>query len=142
MVRKGDFDSDGILDLAVTGSSRSDNLHILIGNDSDGLGNGTFHLYETFSFGRGSIGLCTDDLNRDGINDVTAASESFIRVMLTNAPDNSLDLFGTTIDITPDVYCGGLDIVTGDFDDNGLVDLAVLSYCEYVNIILARDAEE
>ncbi|MGH8095240.1 MAG: FG-GAP repeat domain-containing protein [Chthoniobacterales bacterium] len=114
----GDFNGDGIPDLAVTGSGY---LQILLGN-----GVGGFTLVNTYYFGGGIEGVATADFNHDGHVDIALAEGSGF----TNEVDIFLgDGFGgfTVSTIVPinDVADG---LVAVDLDGDGNADLATADY--------------
>jgi hypothetical protein len=112
-----DFNSDGSQDLA-TANLSSHNLSIMYG--------GNFQSPVPVSAGgNGPIALLAADLNKDGKPDLAVAlgSEKKISVLLNDGaggfPDPPLPLF--------DVGEGPNSIVSGDWDGDGNVDLAVVN---------------
>jgi FG-GAP-like repeat len=111
----GDFNKDGILDLAITGSGAT--LNILLGS-----GNGTFLLKATYT---GGTGIVVEDFNHDGNLDIalTGAGTSFpsqdsIQLMLGNGDGTFL---------TPVPYGTGPSptaLLAADFNGDGVLDLA------------------
>ena len=63
----GDFNADGLLDLA-TVNSKSDDVSVLIGN-----GNGTFQSAVSLGIGNIPMSLATADMNGDAIPDLVVA---------------------------------------------------------------------
>lgn len=141
----GHFNDDGFLDLAVlhfgsnTGLTSSNTVSIFLGN-----GAGGFTLTQALplpSDGRG-VSLVTLDFDRDDRLDLAAATFG------VPAADNKVfvlrnDGTGTfSVDTTFDVPTFQLSaIAAGDFDGDGLPDLAVASYCDgKVKILLRPDA--
>ncbi len=123
----GDFNEDGIADLAVTNNNAASNsVSVLIGQGAGGHGDGTFAAKVDYSVGNNAIGIASGDFNEDGITDL----------VVVNAGSTSLSLLlgsggggvgnGTFAAATPIPYSlGGRDIVVADFSGNGVADLAV-----------------
>ena len=72
-IATGDFNSDGIADLAVT-EFCFDGVSVLLGKGSHGVGDGTFAAALKYSAGQTSIRLATGDFNSDGITDLATAN--------------------------------------------------------------------
>jgi FG-GAP-like repeat len=118
-IATGDFNADGSLDLAVPGGSA---ILIYLGN-----GDGTFTAAPTLTIpGAAFWGVVVGDFNRDGKTDlvVTDPDSNAIRTLLGNGDG--------TFTQTQVVFVGsGTDenqqLVMGDFDGNGTLDVAVLT---------------
>jgi hypothetical protein len=116
----GDFNGDGIPDLATAngGTGGSHDVSVLLGR-----GDGTFQDQERLPAGQAPLALVTGDFNGDGLPDLAVA----------NAGSSDLSLFFGRGDGSfrgevrvPDGT--GLDpeaLVTGDFNGDGVLDLAV-----------------
>ncbi len=121
---KGDFNSDGKMDFVVphTPNVTTNNLTVFLGN-----GNGTFVQQPFLSSGAMSpSSVAAGDFNGDGKLDlaVANATSSSISIMLGTGNGNF------TPAITPFFPAGGTQtvfITTGDFNGNGLLDLAVVN---------------
>ncbi len=78
----GDFNGDGILDLAV-GNIGSGTVSILLGN-----GDGTFQSQQTYSTGTSTFGIAVGDVNGDGKLDLVVGNDGYtsnsIAVLLGN----------------------------------------------------------
>jgi len=111
----GDFNGDGIPDLAV--ANRSNNTVQIF----SGVGDGTFHALASYAVGNGLTALAASDLNSDGKLDLIAVnkSDSTVSVLLGNGE-------GT---FTPqETYATGsapVAVAAGDFNGDGKVDLVV-----------------
>ena len=117
----GDFNADGMQDLAV--ASSAGNVTILLGN---GLGGFTAATGSPFAAGAGSDSLVAGDFNGDGIQDLAVANYSAnnVTVLLGNgsgafaaAPGSPFSL-GTNPD----------SVVAGDFNADGVLDLLAANY--------------
>ena len=116
----GDFNGDGIADLAV-GNEADGTVTVLLGK-----GDGTFTTKSTLSLNIPAglyvdIPIAVGDFNRDGIQDLA----------ISNVFDNTLTVWlgngdGTfTTKSTPAVGSGPISIAVGDFNGDGIPDLAV-----------------
>jgi hypothetical protein len=118
-VAVGDFNSDGIPDLAVgdlgDGNGNGQGVSVLLGN-----GDGTFQAARNFAAGYSPGSVAVGDFNSDGIRDLGVAGAGGVRVLLGNG-DGSFQ--------TPNVsYVAGSDpssVAVGDFNGDGSADLAV-----------------
>ena len=77
----GDFNHDGILDLAVTAETNSNNVVILLGN-----GDGTFYTKTAYTAGEGAISVVVADFNHDGNLDLAVANSlsTYLTILLGN----------------------------------------------------------
>jgi hypothetical protein len=118
----GDFNKDGILDLAAT-IYNGGFLAVLIGKGSGGVGTGTFAAPVYYPTSDGAFDVHAADLNKDGILDlVTCGNANGVTVHLGNGSGGIGD--GT---FAPGVNVGGgnlSDIEIGDFDGDGNLDIA------------------
>ena len=73
-VTTGDFNGDGITDLAAA-NNLYDNVSVLLGNGSGGTGNGTFAAHVTYAAGDGPYAVTTGDFNGDGITDLATSNK-------------------------------------------------------------------
>ena len=113
----GDFNHDGLLDVA-TVNSTSDDVSILLGN-----GNGTFQSAVSFGVGKIPMAIATKDLNDDNILDLVVATSGADRVIiLTGKGDGSFEQTGshssgkgtTFLDLYDVDGKDGIDIVTAN----------------------------
>jgi hypothetical protein len=116
----GDFNGDGILDLAATNEGDG-SVSILLGN-----GDGTFRLEPALAVGANPRHLVVGDFNGDGKLDLGVATETDVAILLGNgdgtfqAPINTSEPDGpfsiTAADFNQD---GKLDVALGTLDNNG-----------------------
>jgi hypothetical protein len=114
-VAVGDFNGDGILDLAVTNLDTG-LLNIWLGN-----GDGTFHVARSQSIGPYPQAVTVADFNGDGIPDLAVAagiSAGTVKVLLGNG-DGTFQAQSYAVGSNP------YFVVTGDFNHDGIPDLAV-----------------
>jgi hypothetical protein len=113
----GDFNGDGKMDLAVTNNG-SGTLTVLLGN-----GDGTFTATATNpETGDSPAGVVVGDFNGDGIPDLAVSNTRgpMISILLGNGDGT----FTTTAAVGPLGYISGGGLVLGDFNGNGIPDLA------------------
>jgi hypothetical protein len=111
-VAVGDFNGDGIPDLAVANGSA---VSVLLGN-----GDGTFQAQVSYAAGIGPIFVAAGDFNGDGKLDLAVATSGGVRVLLGNGDG--------TFQTTPISYVAGRTpqaVAVGDFNGDGAADLAV-----------------
>jgi hypothetical protein len=118
-VAVGDFNGDGIADLAVGGS----NVNVLLGN-----GDGTFTA-KAGAVSSATVGgfLAVGDFNGDGIADLAVANtiDNTVTILLGNG-----DGTFTTGAASPPATTPGA-IVVGDFSGSGISDLVVSDPCSW-----------
>jgi hypothetical protein len=113
----GDFNGDGIPDLAVANYALSGtpSVSVLLGN-----GNGTFQTARNFAAGSYPYSVAMGDFNGDGIPDLAVAGVGGVRVLLGNG-DGSFQTTGFS-------YLTGsypISVAVADFNGDGFPDLAV-----------------
>ena len=115
-VAVGDFNGDGIADLAVTNTT-DDTVGVLLGN-----GDGTFRQQVTYPTGATPIGIAVADFNGDGTADLAVtnnnANPSTVGVLLGNGDGTFQPQQTYTVGSTP------IGIVGADFNGDGVPDLA------------------
>ena len=123
-VTVGDFNGDGIPDLAV-GNLASNTVSVLLGN-----GDGTFQAAVTYSVGYGPASLAVADLNGDGKLDLAVANyaDNTVSVLLGNGDGT----FQAAVNFIAGSY--PVSIAVGNF--NGKPDLAVADAGGRVLILL------
>ncbi|MDH4163772.1 MAG: FG-GAP-like repeat-containing protein [Nitrospirota bacterium] len=130
-VTSNDFNGDGKADLAVANSG-SDNVSILFGN---GNGDGTFPGGPIVSVGTTPYAVATGDFNGDGYADLVVANfDSDDVSVLLNNNGAVPGMFHSAVS-----YPTGTEpysVVTGDFNGDGTIDLAVAnSFSNTVSVL-------
>jgi hypothetical protein len=132
-VAVGDFNGDGIPDLAVSNYGSYDHpggtVNILLG-----AGNGTFQAARSYAAGAGADFVVVGDFNGDGIPDLAVANfgsypdlQGTVSVLLGNG-DGTFQAAHS--------YAAGLgpkSVAVGDFNSDGYLDLAVAGTDDYGN---------
>ena len=115
-VAVGDFNRDGIQDVAVANQS-SNNVSILLGN-----GSGSFNGATNFGAGGSPVSVAVGDFNRDGIQDLVAGNpfSGNISILLGDGSGG----FSAPTSFGADAFPSF--VVVGDFNRDGKPDLAVL----------------
>jgi hypothetical protein len=113
-VAVGDFNRDGIADLAVT-NQLDDNVSVFLGT-----GNGNFQPAANYTTSAGPKGLTVGDFNQDGALDLAVATSAGVSILLNNgngtfqtAQTFALGQGGATV------------LATGDFNNAGVASIAV-----------------
>jgi hypothetical protein len=123
----GDYDEDGILDLAVAINS-APRIAVLRGNGAGGVGDGTFGAHQNYPLNQRSTGIAQDDFNSDGILDLVA-TENFggtVGVLLgggSGGVGNGTFLPAVHFAAGPEPF----DVDVFDYNKDGIQDLAVAS---------------
>ena len=123
----GDFNGDGIQDLAVAASG-ANALSILLGN-----GNGTFTAQASPPAGRQPFSLAAGDFNNDGKLDLAVGNlvDNTVEILLGNGDGTFTAAAPVTSSVSP------VSIAAGDFNQDGNLDLAVADDVEpEVSILL------
>jgi hypothetical protein len=122
----GDFNGDGIPDLAV--ASFSGAVSVLIGN-----GDGTFRGHVDYATGAGARGIVIGDFNGDGKLDLAIANQTSNTVSILFG--NGDGTFRGYVDYPAGT--GPFSLATGDFNGDGSLDLAVVNQsANQVSILL------
>jgi hypothetical protein len=119
-VASGDFNGDGILDIAVTDSANN-TVTVLLGN-----GSGLFISQGPMPTGLTPTAVAAADLNGDGKSDLVVAnfSSTTLNVFLGNG-DGTFTSAGSVPAASPSFGFGPVGVVAGDFDNDGKLDIAV-----------------
>jgi hypothetical protein len=127
-VAVGDFNRDGIPDLAV--ANFSDTVSVLLGK-----GDGTFGSAANYAVGSGPESVAVGDLNRDGIPDLVVANafSNTVSVLLGNGDGTFQSAISYAVGGTPD------SVAVGDFNRDGIPDLAVANFTtSTVSVLLGK----
>jgi len=129
-----DFDADGRLDLAIANTG-DNTVSILLGN-----GDGTFTAKPTLATGSGPYSLIAGDFNNDGKLDLAVTN-------FANGAPSTVSIFigngdGTfAAGVTYAVGSGPISVVTGDFNGDGKLDLAVANQNDHSISILIGNGD-
>jgi hypothetical protein len=122
----GDFNHDGILDLAAGTSGPF--VQVLIGHGSGGGGDGTFAApvaYDAGWGGAGAAGLVAADVDRDGILDLALVSTGGALAVLRGQGSGGIGDGTFVAAAGPAGLASGAGLVAGDWNQDGVPDLAV-----------------
>ena len=123
----GDFNADGIQDLAVT-NFNDNNISILLGT-----GTGSFGAATSFSVGSGARAIAVGDFNGDGKQDVAIANENSNNVSILLGTGTGS--FGAAANYAVGVRPRSVSV--GDFNGDGKQDLAIANLADNnVSILL------
>jgi hypothetical protein len=115
----GDFNRDGVPDLAIAAAgTNTNNIVILLGN-----GDGTFRHEVSYTVGVGPTSLVAADFNHDGNLDLAIANSlsDYVSILLGNG-DGTFRPGPQNPPVTPP----GTRIATGDFNGDGKPDLVTI----------------
>jgi phospholipase/lecithinase/hemolysin len=126
----GDFNGDGIPDLTVA-NYLDNTISVLPGN-----GDGTFRNQKTYATGVNPTSVATGDFNGDGKLDLAVASFDYKNAnVISVLPGNGDGTFQSPV--TYAIGHGPAFVATGDFNGDGIPDLAVASgYDDTVTLLL------
>lgn len=114
----GDFNRDGIADLAVTNGTTTGLVTILLGN-----GDGTFRAGPgPLQAGTSAVGLTVADLNNDGILDLAATNylNSGVNIFLGNGDGTFQSAVNYAVP-----FLSARSVLAADFNGDGIADLAI-----------------
>ncbi len=113
----GDFNSDGIPDLAVT-SVDQNLVTILLGN-----GDGTFTAAPNLNTSSTPQSVATGDFNQDGIADLAVVNANLVLIFQGRGDGTFTALASPSTGASP------ITVAVGDFNGDGISDLAVTNSC-------------
>ncbi len=139
----GDFNGDGTLDIATANYTDND-MTVMLGN-----GDGTFQAPVAYStnitssgYGSEPYSITAGDFNGDGIQDIAVGTLFQQGALFLGKGDGTFQSAGGLNAIGPSYYAYNDGIVSGDFDGDGLDDLAVsLSIDGITGILMAQHTE-
>jgi len=114
-VAVGDFNADGVPDLAVANRGSND-VSVLLGN-----GDGSFQAARSFAVGSYPYSVAVGDFNRDGVPDLAVANHDSnnVSVLLGNGDGSFQTARSLAVGASP------FSVAVGDFNADGVADLAV-----------------
>lgn len=122
-VRSADFDEDGIQDLAVANFGAG-TVSILLGNGTDGTGDGTFAAPVALIAGTNPSSLAFTDVDDDGILDLIVGLEGETRIALFRGNGSGGVGDGTFAPATfIEMVIGPRSVAVADLDEDGYEDL-------------------
>jgi FG-GAP-like repeat/FG-GAP repeat len=132
-VAVGDFNGDGVLDLAVANGGiypdYQGTFSVLLGN-----GDGTFQPAQTYPAGRGSVAVAVGDFNGDGLLDLAIAnhgSDTGYQGSVTLLLGNGDGTFQAALTI--DEGQGPTSLVVGDINGDGKLDIVTANFASYIH---------
>lgn len=134
----GDFNRDGVADLAVACQSGTDVLVTHLGNGASGRGDGTFaamHAWLTGGFVAGDV--LVSDMNSDGVQDLVVTLALANAVCFMQGVGNGTFYLAEVVGVGTRPW----GLVTGDFTGDGIVDYASLSYLEDGVTLIATNGD-
>ena len=128
-IAMGDFDRDGIVDLAVANGTGAHTLSVLRGKGAGGVGDGTFQAPVGYaSAGATPRAIATADLDEDGLLDLLVGVNGSLQIW-KGAAGGTFSLRGTVAaGTTPRA------IAVGDLDSDGILDVAVFGSGLHVKV--------
>jgi uncharacterized protein YfaP (DUF2135 family) len=132
-VAVGDFNGDGKADL-VTADSAHNAVSILLGN-----GDGTFGLPTQFAAGRSPNSVVIGDFNRDGNQDLAVTNISGTHGSVSILFGDGRGSFQPHVDYPAGIRC--TDVKIGDFNGDGIEDLAVVGGASYGPSVLLGNSD-
>src|SRR5216684_615045 len=122
-VAVGDFNRDGLPDLAVANASSQD-VSVLLGN-----GDGTFQTARNFATGPRPVSVVVGDFNGDGVEDLAVAYRGSVRPVVPGGVSVLLGSGDGSFQAAQIFAEGSLStsVAVGDFNGDEVLDLAVAS---------------
>src|SRR6266852_5282879 len=120
-VAVGDFNGDGLPDLAVA-NALSQDVSVLLGN-----GDGTFQVAQNFAAGFGPCSVAVGDFNRDGWQDLVVAYRGSVRTFVPGGVSVLLGNGDGSFQAALNFAVGSLStsVAVGEFNGDKVLDLAV-----------------
>jgi hypothetical protein len=132
-VAVGDFDGDGVPDMVVADSSAG-TVTVMLGN-----GDGSFTTKSTPQVGEAPWYVAVGDFNGDGILDLAVVNAAGVSPGSVSILLGKGDGTFTPVAASPTVGIEALAAVVGDFNGDGIPDLAVMNYqSDSVTILLGN----
>lgn len=136
----GDFNGDGIPDLAVANYGGSGTgtgtVSVLLGNGTNGKGDGTFAPAINSTVGAGPVSLATAYLSGSGHLDLVVANENATTLSVLIGNNNGTFSAQQT---PPTVGKNAISVVAGNFGGNGFPDLAVaFSQSQEISVLIGN----
>ena len=133
-----DLNDDGITDLLV-GNLGSDNISVLLGQGSGGVGNGTFSAPTQYLAGSRPHHLVIGDFNEDGITDVAVANNGTASISVLLGGGSGGTWNGTFSSASYPLGQLSTGIAAGDFNEDGITDLAATeNYAGTIAVLLGQ----
>ncbi len=127
----GDFNGDGLLDIAVA-NSEDDSVSVLLGREGGGLA-----LHETIPASRRPVALAAGDLNNDGRTDLVVAHLDSGAVLPLLGQGEGRFLVGEAVTAAR----WASTVALADFDRDGVLDLAVADVADDEIHVLLGDGQ-
>ena len=127
----GDFNADGIADLAAT-TPDDGGVSVLLGTGKDGRGDGFFDSVEVFPTGPGPMSVVASDIDWDHVHDLTVAcADSGDLVSLTGEGSGGRGNGRFELPQVLAPVSAPTEVLSGDWNRDGIVDLAIALFGRY-----------